>query len=205
MPHAKEDGENRMLKITLATSNKHKVDEINLIAKDYDIEFVLPEGDFDPVEDGSDFLQNAYCKVKEAIKTGSTKYYLADDSGLCVDCLDGAPGIYSARFASNPKERIDKLLDILKDKPNKKDRCAHFTCAMVLCDKKGKVVFQTQKKCFGYILDKPIGEGGFGYDPIFFVESEKMSMAQLSKEQKASVSHRSLALNEVLSWLVKNY
>lgn len=190
------------LKITLATGNQHKVDEINLIAKDYNIEFILPKGEFDPVEDGKNFLENAYCKAKCASENGETELYLADDSGLCVDCLDGAPGIHSARYAPSAKERIEKLLSVMKDK---KGRTAHFTCAMVVVDKYGKIVFQTEKYCNGSILEREIGDGGFGYDPIFFVNSEKTGMAQLTKEQKAKVSHRALALNEVLSWLKNEY
>ena len=80
-----------MYQITLATSNKHKVDEINLIAKDFDIEFVLPDGDFNPVEDSDNFIGNAYCKAKSAALNAKTKLTLADDSGLCVEALDNAP------------------------------------------------------------------------------------------------------------------
>ena len=190
-----------MQKITLATGNKHKVDEINLIAKDYNIEFVLPEGEFDPVEDGEDFIQNAYCKAKCASLAGSTELFLADDSGLCVDALDGAPGIYSARYAPTPKARIEKLLDAMKDKEN---RSAKFVCAMVLVNKKGEIVFKTQDECRGSIMTEEKGAGGFGYDPVFFVTSENKGMAELSKEQKACVSHRAKALNKVLNWLCAN-
>lgn len=191
-----------MLKITLATGNKHKVEEINLIAKEYNIEFVLPEGEFDPIEDGKTFLENAYCKAKCASKFQTTDLYLADDSGLCVDILNGAPGIHSARYAPSAKERINKLLDVMKDKTK---RDAKFVCAMVIVDKSGKILFQTEKECHGSIMREEKGEGGFGYDPIFFVKSENMSMAQLSSNQKAQVSHRALALNEVLKWLKNEY
>ena len=184
--------------ITLATSNKNKVDEINLIAKDYDIEFILPKGEFDPVEDGKDFIENAYCKAKCASLNGTTELYLADDSGLCVEALDGAPGIYSARYAKTPKERIEKLLDNLK---SIEKRDAKFVCAMVITDKKGNIVYKTQGECIGSILKQEKGTGGFGYDPIFFVKSENKGMAELTKEQKAKVSHRAKALNNVLKFL----
>ena len=190
-----------MLKITFATGNMHKVEEINLIAKDYNVEFVLPEGEFNPVEDGSTFLENAYCKAKYASKSNTTELYLADDSGLCVEALGGEPGIYSARYAPTPKERIEKLLCAMKDKTN---RNAKFKCAMVLCDKEGKVVFEAEKECIGEIMHSPVGEGGFGYDPIFFVKSKQIGMAQLTPEQKAQVSHRARALNCVLEWLKQN-
>ena len=191
-----------MFKITLATGNPHKVEEINLIAKDYKIEFVLPKGDFDPIEDSDNFLGNAYCKALCASKSQTTELYLADDSGLCTEALNGAPGIHSARYAPTAQERINKLLDVMKDKENRK---AYFTCAMVIVDKTGKILFKTQQFCHGEILKEQKGEGGFGYDPIFFVESENMGMAELSKEQKAKVSHRAKALNEVLNWLKNEY
>lgn len=190
-----------MYQITLATSNKHKVDEINLIAKDFDIEFILPDGEFDPVEDSDNFIGNAYCKAKCASLNAKTNLTLADDSGLCVDVLDGAPGIYSARYAPSPKERIEKLLFNMKDKENRK---ANFVCAMVVVDKKGKVLFETEQTCDGSIMYEPKGEGGFGYDPIFFVKSENKGMAELSDIEKSKISHRAKALNCVLNWLKDN-
>lgn len=187
-----------MLKITLATGNSHKVEEINLIAREFDIEFVLPNGDFDPIEDGDNFIDNAICKAKCAAKIGSTELYLADDSGLCVEALNGAPGIHSARYAPSADERIDKLLNAL-DGINK--RKAKFVCAMVVINKKGEILFKTQQECLGSILFERKGEGGFGYDPIFFVEEKNKGMAELTKEEKAVVSHRAKALNKVLEWL----
>ena len=187
-----------MLKITLATANQHKVEEINLIAKDYDIEFILPNGEFNPIEDSDNFLGNAYCKAKCASLSNTTELYLADDSGLCVEALNGEPGIHSARYAPSAKERINKLLKVMDGVENRR---AYFTCAMVIVNQKGEILFQTQKYCHGEILKEEIGQNGFGYDPIFYVESEKMGMAQLSPERKAIVSHRAQALSEVLSWL----
>ena len=191
-----------MLKITLATGNKHKVEEINLIARDYNIEFVLPSGEFNPIEDSDNFLGNAYCKAKCASLSQTTELYLADDSGLCVEALNGEPGIHSARYAPTAKERINKLLDVMKNIENRK---AYFTCAMVVVDKNAKVLFQTQQFCHGEILKEEIGVGGFGYDPIFYTEEKKIGMAQLSPEEKAQVSHRAKALNEVLKWIKNEY
>ena len=191
-----------MLKITLATGNLHKVEEINLIAKDYNIEFVLPSGNFEPIEDSDNFLGNAYCKAKCAANLGGTQLYLADDSGLCVEALNGEPGIHSARYAPSAKERINKLLSVMDGKENRK---AYFTCAMVVVDKDSNILFKTQQYCHGKILKEEVGTNGFGYDPIFYVESEKMGMAQLLPEIKAKVSHRALALNEVLTWIKNEY
>ena len=190
------------MKITLATGNKHKVDEINIIAKDYDIEFVLPEGDFNPVEDGDNFLDNAYCKAKCASKNGTTDLYLADDSGLCVEALNGAPGIYSARYAPSAKERIEKLLLNMQ---GIKNRNAKFVCAMVVVDKNANILFKTQQECIGHIMTQEKGNGGFGYDPIFYVEEKCKGMAQLTAQEKSKVSHRSKSLNLVLNWIKNEY
>jgi len=191
-----------MLKITLATGNLHKVEEINLIARNYGIEFVLPQGEFNPVEDSDNFLGNAYCKAKYASNSQTTELYLADDSGLCVEALNGEPGIHSARYAPTAKERINKLLKVMENKENRK---AYFTCAMVIVNKKGEIVFQTQQYCHGSILKEEIGQNGFGYDPIFYIDEEQKGMAQLSPERKAQISHRAKALNEVLKWLCENF
>ena len=191
-----------MLKITLATGNSHKAEEINIIAKEYDIEFVVPEGEFNPVEDGDNFLDNAYSKAKYASKIGNTEIFLADDSGLCVEALNGEPGIYSARYAETPKLRIQKLLSNMQ---NIKNRRAKFVCAMVVTDKNGNILFKTQQECLGYIMEKEKGEGGFGYDPIFFVDDMQKGMAELTKEEKAQVSHRAKSLNKVLNWIKNEY
>lgn len=190
------------MKIVLATGNSHKVEEINLISKAQGIEFILPSTkDFNPIEDGKTFLENAYCKAKYASLYSEGSFFLADDSGLCVEALDDAPGIYSARYAPSPKERIEKLLFNMKDKKN---RNAKFVCAMVLVNKKGEILFQTQGVCKGLITEKPDGQNGFGYDPIFYIPEKNMTMASLSDLEKSKTSHRSIALNEVLSWIKEN-
>ena len=190
------------MRITLATSNPHKVEEINLIARKYNIEFVLPKGNFDPFENGNNFIDNAVCKVLEAVKTGDTELYLADDSGLCVDALSGAPGIYSARYAPSASERIDKLL---KNMEGIQNRNAKFVCAMVIANKKGEILYKTLGECKGHIMTKRKGQNGFGYDPIFYVENCKKGMAELSNIEKSQVSHRSVALNNVLNWLKEEF
>ena len=102
-----------MIKVIIATSNPHKLEEINAINKNKNIVFDVIKGDFDPIEDGKTFQENAVIKAKEAAKITKT-YCLADDSGLCVDFLNGAPGIYSARYAPSAKERIEKLLSVMQ-------------------------------------------------------------------------------------------
>jgi len=190
------------MQIVLATSNPHKVEEINAITKDLGVEFVLPPDGFNPIENGATFEENALIKAKEANKlTGMPS--LADDSGLCVDALDGSPGIYSCRYADTPKARIDKLLEELKNIPLTK-RDAKFVCAMVLLDKNGEILFSDLGECFGKISFEPKGENGFGYDPIFFVNGKSITMAELSEDEKNKISHRSIALQKLISYIKQN-
>ena len=187
------------MKIVLASSNKHKVKEINEIVNKlgYDIEFVLPEGKFDPIEDGETFEANSLIKAKAAWELTKT-WSLADDSGLCIDALDGKPGIYSARYDVTPQKRIEKVLNEMKNIENRK---AHFTCAMTLINPKGEIEFACKGICKGSIAYKPSGEHGFGYDPIFLLKNSNKTMAELNDDEKNEISHRSLALQKVLNYI----
>ena len=127
---------------------------------------------------------------------------LADDSGLCVDVLDGMPGIYSARYAETPQARIDKLLKALEGKENRR---AKFVCAMTLVGENGEVLYSAKGECLGEISLSQAGEGGFGYDPIFLVDGKGgKTMAELSADEKNAVSHRGQALRQVLKFCVEN-
>lgn len=185
------------MKIIFATANEHKLDEVKAICGDCGIEFALPEGDFSPVENGSTFEENSLIKAKEAYRLSKT-YCLADDSGLCVNALNGAPGLYSARYAGTQDAKIEKLLNELSDK---NDRSAKFVCCMTLLNDNGDVVFQTTGECFGSIVEERKGLNGFGYDPIFLVDGYTKTMAELSSEEKNKVSHRAVALKNVLKFL----
>lgn len=184
------------MEIVFATGNHHKLQEVNEIAGDENIKFILPEGDFSPVENGVTFAENAYIKALAAHKPGYKS--LADDSGLCVDALDGAPGLYSARYAESQNEKISKLLDQMK---NINNRSAKFVCAMVLLDENGEKIFETTKECHGSISTSPCGNGGFGFDPLFVVQNKNYTMAELSEEEKNKISHRGLALKSVIEFL----
>lgn len=188
-----------MLQIVLATSNPHKVEEINAITKDLGVEFVLPPEGFDPIEDGETFEDNALIKAKEANRL-TNMFSLADDSGLCVDALNGEPGIHSARYADTPSARIEKLLGALKDVSHEK-RTAKFVCAMTLLDKDGKVLFSDRGECYGNIGFEAKGINGFGYDPIFIVNGGDLTMAELSEDEKNKISHRAVALGKVINFL----
>lgn len=187
------------MQIVLATSNPHKVQEINAITKDLGVEFILPPEGFDPIEDEDTFEANALIKALAANKLTNMPVF-ADDSGLCVDALDGGPGIYSARYADTAKGRIERLLTELKDVPEDK-RGAHFVCAVVLLDKDGEVLFCDRGECYGKIGFEPRGSNGFGYDPVFIVKGKNVAMAELPEEEKNKISHRAIALNKFRSFL----
>lgn len=187
------------MKIVFATGNPNKLKEIQEIAGDTDIEFILPAEGFNPVENGKTFEENSYIKAKEAARVSGIMS-LADDSGLCVEALNGAPGLYSARYADTPQARINKLLKELEPHKNRK---AKFVCAMTLVDENGEIIFQTTGECHGKIAYKQAGTGGFGYDPVFLVENTPKTMAEMSEEEKNEISHRGRALRKVIEFLTK--
>ena len=190
------------MKIVLATGNPNKVREINKILGMKKIEFIMPPEGFNPIEDGDTFEANALIKALEANKaTGMPT--LADDSGLCVDALNGEPGIYSARYAGTQPEKIEKLLHALKDVPAEK-RGAKFVCAMVYLNKLGETLCTVRGECKGKIAFNPSGKNGFGYDPIFIVDGGHLTMAEMSEEIKNTISHRAVALQKILGWITNN-
>ena len=188
------------MKIVLATSNPHKLQEIKDIAKNIDFDLELVPDGFNPAENGSTFKENSYIKAYEAAKLTNCNA-LADDSGLCIDILGGAPGIYSARYAPTPNERIQKVLDNLK---GEKNRNAHFECSMVLVNPEGKILYSSLGRIDGIIANEPSGTNGFGYDPIFFVPSLNKTMAEMTPEEKNTLSHRAKALSQMIKWIEKN-
>ena len=195
--------------IIAATQNKHKIFEFGKIlgAKVYP---AAELGIFtDPEEDGKTFSENAEIKaraifdeVRKLDNLPDEKYIVvSDDSGLCVDALGGAPGIFSARYASvdghnsDDTANLNKVLKELEDVPEGK-RGANFTCAVCAIDQEGKV-YHTLGQVFGEIIRAPRGENGFGYDPIFYVERFGKTTAELSPEEKNAISHRGKALREL--------
>lgn len=185
------------MKIVLASSNEHKVREINEIVAGTGLEFVLPPAGFDPIEDGETFEQNSLIKAKAAWELSKT-WTLADDSGLCIDALDGKPGIHSARYAETPQKRIER---VLREMEGIENRNAHFACCMTLINPDGEVEFSHTGKCEGSIINEARGTNGFGYDPIFLVKDSTRTMAELSEDEKNEISHRSVALKNVLNYI----
>ena len=188
------------IKIVFATGNPHKLQQVNEIAKGSGIEFVLPSGDFNPIENGQTFEQNSLIKAQEASRV-SGLISLADDSGLCVETLNGEPGIHSARYDTTPQRRIDKLLKNLADKDNRK---AKFVCVMTLTDKDGNVLNQEIGECHGQIAKEQYGTNGFGYDPVFVVDCYGITMAQMSEDLKNKISHRAVALSKMIRFIQNN-
>ena len=186
-----------MKRIVFATGNPNKLKEVNEIAKDFDIEFILPNEGFNPEENGKTFEENSLIKAQEAYRV-SNCMTLADDSGLCVDALNGAPGLHSARYAGSQNEKISKLLRELE---NVQNRLARFVCCMTLLDNNGEILYQEKGICEGSIAQNPSGTHGFGYDPIFIVKGYNATMAELSEDEKNKISHRSVALRNILNKL----
>lgn len=188
------------IKIVFATGNPHKLQEINEISKGSGIEFILPPVGFNPIENGETFEQNSYIKAKEAALL-SKNISLADDSGLCVEALNGEPGIHSARYDKTPQARIDKLLTNLTNVANRK---AKFVCAMTLVDEFGNILDKEIGECHGKIAHETFGQNGFGYDPVFIVDGYDKTMAELSEEMKNSISHRGNALRKIINFIKSN-
>lgn len=186
------------MKAVLASKNAHKLQEISKIVEEYGIELVLQSElgiDVEVEETGTSFEENSMLKAR-AVMERSGMPAIADDSGLMVDALDGAPGIYSARFGGDhchsDKERYEYLLDRLKDVPEGR-RTARFVSVITLLYPDGTAVV-ARGECPGVILHAPRGENGFGYDPVFFVEEEEKTMAEMPPERKNEISHRARAL-----------
>ncbi len=190
------------MNIILASSNEHKVKEINLMIKKENINFILPPSNFSVIEDGKTFEENSYIKALAAWNI-CKNWTLADDSGLCIDALNGEPGIHSARYDSTPEKRIQKVLNKLKNVSDNK-RTAHFKCCMTLLDPQGEIALQAIGICRGSIIKETRGINGFGYDPIFLLENSSKTLAELSDTEKNQVSHRSKALKQIIEFCNSN-
>ena len=187
------------MKLIIASNNKHKIYEIKKILGEKFSEILsLREAgiDHETVEDGKTFAENAYKKAREIAEISGCAA-LADDSGICAHALDGAPGIYSARFSGghgNDEENNKLLIKMLSDK---EDKGAHYTAAVSLVYPDGREV-SAEGHMYGKIIDTPRGERGFGYDPIFVPDGEERTVAEMTDDEKNAISHRARALCELL-------
>lgn len=192
------------MKLVLASKNKGKLVEMQAILEELGVEVVLQSElgiDVDVEETGTTFTENAMLKAS-AVMEASGLPAIADDSGLCVDWLNGAPGIFSARYGGveTDEDRYRLLLNNMRGALN---RAAHFHASIVCCFPNGDTV-TAEGDCFGTVAYAPAGEGGFGYDPIFFVPEKRKTFSQLTAEEKNEISHRGVALRDFAAKL-KDY
>lgn len=185
--------------LVVATGNPGKLREMQAYLADSGWELFLKPADLDVDETGETFEANACLKASEIAKA-TAKWAIADDSGLAVDALNGAPGVYSARYGKTDTDRIGRLL---RELGNTENRQAQFICAVAVANPQGEIVLQSQGICKGEILYEIRGEGGFGYDPIFYVPEKQLTFAEMSPELKKSISHRGNALKNLVPQLVK--
>ena len=185
------------MKFVLATHNPNKIREMGAILGQFGVEVVSPKDlgiTVDVEETGSTFAENAMLKAKAICKAADLPA-IADDSGLCVDALNGAPGVYSARYGGeglDDRGRYMLLLSSLRGAPT---RAAHFACAVACAFPNGDTL-TAEGRCDGSIAYAPLGEGGFGYDPVFLLPGTGKTFGQLTQEEKSAVSHRGRALRE---------
>lgn len=184
------------MKLVLASDNKNKLREFRVLFDSFDIELIskAESGFTDEVEEtGETFAENARIKA-EAVMRATGLPAIADDSGLCVDALGGAPGVHSARYTGNhadsDKDRYELLL---RNLDGRDDRTARFVCSLCCVIPNGDIL-AAEGTCEGSILLSPSGENGFGYDPVFCPDGFDRSMAELTMEEKNAISHRGKAL-----------
>lgn len=183
------------MKFILATHNPGKLREMAAILSQYGVEVVSPADvgiTVDVEETGTTFAENAMLKAK-AICAAADLPAIADDSGLCVDALNGGPGVYSARYGGEGLDDKGRYTLLLQNMRGQTTRAAHFACAIACAFPNGDEL-TAEGRCDGTIAFAPMGEGGFGYDPVFFVPEKAKTFGQLTADEKSAISHRGKAL-----------
>lgn len=183
--------------LVVATGNPGKLQEMQAYLADLDWELTLKPAELEIQETGDTFAANACLKASQVAQV-TENWAIADDSGLQVDALNGAPGIYSARYGKTDQERISRLLKELGDFKN---RQAQFVCAIAIARPDGTITLQAEGHCHGEILHAPCGSAGFGYDPIFYVPAYQMTFAEMPPDLKHKISHRGQAFQNLLPQL----
>lgn len=182
-----------MATVVVATGNPEKLKEMQAYLKDLDWSLTLKPSHLEIEETGQTFLENARLKAS-GVARALGQWAIADDSGLQVDALNGAPGIYSARYADSDGARVERLLSAMV---GISDRRGQFVCALALARPDGTIALETEGICAGVILTEPRGQGGFGYDPVFYVEEVGQTFAEMSALEKHHHSHRGLAFRQL--------
>lgn len=198
-----------MPELLIATKNGNKIKELKKILADLPVQLrSLNEfpGMIEPKETGATYTENSCLKARfYALQTGLRA--VADDSGLEVEILKGAPGVYSARYAgenASSTERIEKLLKELSETKDK-NRRARFVCAMAIANESGEIEFTAEGVCDGIIAQATSGKSGFGYDPIFIPDGFSATFGELSGEVKQQISHRARASSKIIQYLRRFY
>jgi XTP/dITP diphosphohydrolase len=186
-----------MKKLVVATSNRGKLREIHQYLCGLSWQLQLKPRDLEIEETGDSFMANACLKASQVARALG-EWAIADDSGLAVEALGGAPGIYSARYGNTDEERIER---VLRELGETKQRQAQFICAVALASPDGEIALQTEGICAGEILHTPRGVGGFGYDPIFYLPQQQQTFAEMKPEVKHKLSHRGQAFANLLPLL----
>ncbi|TYQ27377.1 RdgB/HAM1 family non-canonical purine NTP pyrophosphatase [Pseudanabaena sp. UWO311] len=180
----------QLKKLVIASGNAGKIKEFRNYLANLGVTLILKPDSIDVEETGATFIENAHLKASQvAIATG--EWAIADDSGLEVMALNGAPGVLSARYADTDSDRINRVLSELKDQANRE---AQFVCAIAIASPDGAIAADAIGLCKGAIADAPRGSGGFGYDPIFLIPEFQQTFGEIPPEVKAKISHRAKAL-----------
>ncbi|MBE9077498.1 RdgB/HAM1 family non-canonical purine NTP pyrophosphatase [Romeria aff. gracilis LEGE 07310] len=183
-----------MTTVVVATGNPGKLTELKGYLQELDWQLALKPEAIEVEETGDTFIANARLKASE-VAIATQQWAIADDSGLQVDALDGAPGIYSARYGSSDADRIGR---VLRELGERQDRGAQFVCAIALARPDGTIALETTGICPGEILYQPQGDKGFGYDPIFYLPSHDKTFAEMSPAEKERYSHRGIAFEQLM-------
>ena len=203
--HTSDRVSSPVTKLVIASGNAGKVREFSHLLAALDLEIRPQPPGLEVEETGSTFAENARLKAT-AVAKATGHWALADDSGLCVDALGGAPGVHSARYAESDRARISRLLVELAaangctdPEPGQGNRRAQFVAALAVADPSGAIQLEVEGHCPGEILTGPRGEGGFGYDPVFVPQGGALTISQLDELAKNQASHRGQALQSLLA------
>ncbi len=183
----------------IASKNLGKISEYQKLLSDVNCQLALQPDSIDVVESGKTFRENAIKKACEVSKK-LNNYAISDDSGLCIEALNGSPGIYSSRYADNDRDRIKRVLSELEGIDN---RNAYFVANVCVANPEGEIILDIEEKCFGTILSSTRGINGFGYDPIFEEISSRLTFAEMPYDIKDNLSHRGKAIAKLIPELKK--
>ena len=188
-----------MKNLYLASKNKGKIEEYSKLLSGVNCQLLLQPETLEVEEDGLTFKDNAIKKANE-VSRKTNNFSIADDSGICIEALDGKPGIYSSRYAENDQKRIER---VLKELDGVKNRSAFFIANICVCSANGEVIIESEAKCYGNIILNARGKSGFGYDPIFEESSTRLTFAEMNNDIKDSCSHRGKALKKIIPDLIE--